>query len=104
MANIKIDWTNPSDVSDVTGIKVFQKTGASVPGCTDYVPANALPTDTISGATEVYSTNSAPLADSPGTYTCTGLPAETYHFAVFAYNSVGFSPCSATTAGTVVSS
>ena len=105
MANIKINWTNPSDVTGVTGIKVFQKTGSTVPACSDYLSsADALPTDSLpTDVTEVHTTSSAPTPSSADEKTLTGVSAGDYNFAVFAYNEVGFSPCSATTTTTTIS-
>jgi hypothetical protein len=104
MANIKIEWTNPSDVTGVTGIKVLQKTGTNVPACADYLALNAVPTDNYpTGVTEVYASTSAPSVSTSGEVILQGLASGTYNFAVFAYNDVGFSPCSATSSTTTIS-
>jgi hypothetical protein len=104
MASIKIEWTNPSDMTGVTGIKVLQKTGTTVPTCADYLATNAVPTDNYpTGVTEVYASTSAPSAGTSGDTHLQGVVAGSYNFAVFAYNDAGFSPCSATSSTTTIS-
>lgn len=104
MANIKIEWTNPADMTGVTGIKVLQKTGTNVPTCAEYLATNAVPTDSYpTGVSEVYASSSAPSAGTSADTLLQGVTAGSYNFAVFAYNDVGFSPCSATTSTTTIS-
>ena len=107
MANIKIDWTNPSDVTGVTGVRVLKKTVTDAsdptPACSDFIALNAVPTtDRPAGVDQCYDNAYAPTAGSAGTYLDEGVTAGHYYYAVFTYNEAGFSPCASTSAVTTI--
>jgi hypothetical protein len=107
MANIKIDWTNPSDVTGVAGVRLLKKTVADendpAPSCSDFIAVNAVPTtDRPAGVDQCYDYPYAPTANSAGTYLDEGVTAGNYYYAVFTYNEAGFSPCASTTTVTTI--
>jgi hypothetical protein len=108
MANVKLDWGNPLDTSDMTSIRLFRlNSGESTNVNQAFVdPANngsylsdaSLLEDIavyISKSTQVYEELN-PVANGAGTYTDTGLDSGTYHYGAFSHNAGGYGP------GTVV--
>jgi len=107
MANIKIDWTNPSDVTGVTGVRLLKKTVANAsdpaPNCSDFIAVDAVPTTALpTGVSECYNHSYAPTINSAGTYLDENVSAGHYYYAVFTYNEAGFSPCASTSAVTTI--
>ena len=107
MANIKIDWTNPSDVTGVTGVRLLKTTVANAndpaPTCSDFIAVDAVPSTALpSGVSECYNNAYTPTASSAGTYLDEGVTAGNYYYAVFTYNEAGFSPCASTTTVTTI--
>lgn len=104
MANVQLSWTAPTSVSDIDGIVVLKKSvsaGTSQPSCDDFIEANkvrgASTTSDLRDSTisQVGSDITTSLG-SDGSITETGASAGSYYYAVFAYNTAGYSPCDVT--------
>ena len=108
MANVKLDWGNPPDTSDMTSIRLFRlNSGESANVNSAFVdPSNngsyfsdaSLLEDIavyVSKSTQVYEELS-PVANGLGTYTDADLDSGTYHYGAFSHNAGGYGP------GTVV--
>ena len=109
MANVLLNWTAPSDVTNIDGIVVLKKSvtaGAAAPACSGFILDDALRSDTasdvVTGVTQVGSDITSNL-DQNGSVTETGVDAGSYYYAAFSYNAAGYSPCDVTDSELVIS-
>ena len=83
MANVKISWTNPADVSDQDSVKIFRATGDQT--ALDPVAFRA------AAGTEIHTDTT--VATGADEYVDMNVPGgETYTYGAFSYNSAGFGP------------
>jgi hypothetical protein len=83
MANIKISWTNPADVSDQDSVKIFRATGDQT--------ALADAAFRTAAGTEIFTDTS--VATGADEYIDLNVPASTtYTYGAFSYNAAGFGP------------
>jgi len=97
MANVMLSWDAlGSSVSDVDGIRVYRRVdGGTVPACTDFVTADAVPADGLpTGSTQLTDINTGQLTAT--SYIDKAVPMGDYYYSIFTYNSAGFSPCATT--------
>ena len=97
MANVMLSWDAlGSSVTDVNGIRVYRRQdGGSVPSCTDFVAADALPADNPpAGSTQLTDINTGHLTAT--SFIDKGVSMGDYYYSIFTYNAAGFSPCATT--------
>ena len=90
MATVNLSWTNPGDLSDITGIKVYRRTGdqtsASISDQSErdaFASAAGAPVATVN---KDGSTLANTAVDN------TADTAQTYTYAAFSYNGGGLGP------------
>lgn len=93
MANVLLNWTAPTTTSGVDGIRLFRVAGTSTPACTDFVSADAVPTDALPAGSQLVTDVTANL-DTDGQYLETQVSLGNWYYGAFSYNDAGFSPCS----------
>lgn len=84
MANIKVTWTNPADVSDQDTVEVYRAAGDET-GSTDEDFRTA-------AGTAIFSENPSSYAGTTQFVTQTGVTAGTYTYGAFSKNAAGFGP------------
>lgn len=98
MADVKLDWGNPPDTSDIDSIRLFRLTddthsayNSNLESTNDLDLVNSF----VTSSEQVYEELN-PAANSSGTFTDTGLDSGTYTYGAFSHNAGGYGP------GTVV--
>jgi len=84
MANIKITWTNPADVSDQDTVEVYRASG-------DETASSDEDFRTAAG-TAIFSVDPSSYAGTTQDVTDTGVSAGTYTYGAFSKNAAGFGP------------